>query len=247
VLEDADLTNTIKEVVTGTLSFNGQRCTALKIVLVHRSIVEVFLKKLCEAVDALKPGVPWGAGVQLTPLPESGKVAAMHALVDDAKANGARVLNARGAQSSEAFFFPAVVYPVTMAMRLAHEEQFGPVIPVMVFDEDAQAVEYVVNSQFGQQLSIFGKDSARIGRLIDACANQVGRINLNTQCQRGPDSFPFNGRKDSAEGTLSVSDALRVFSIRTLVAAKTTPENKTLVGSILNNRESAFLTTDYIF
>ena len=75
----------------------------------------------------------------------------------------------------------------------------------------------------------------------------MGRINLNTQCQRGPDSFPFSGRKDSAEGTLSVSDALRVFSIRTLVATKTTPDNKALVHSILTNRESAFLTTDYIF
>lgn len=79
------------------------------------------------------------------------------------------------------------------------------------------------------------------------CANQVGRINLNSQCQRGPDTFPFSGRKDSAEGTLSVSDALRVFSIRTIVAAKTTAENKALVHNILTHRESAFLTTDYIF
>ena len=94
---------------------------------------------------------------------------------------------------------------------------------------------------------MFGKDSKRIAHYIDAFANQVGRINLNTQCQRGPDSFPFNGRKDSAEGTLSVSDALRVFSIRTLVAAKSTPENKLIIGSILRNRESAFLSTDYIF
>jgi glyceraldehyde-3-phosphate dehydrogenase (NADP+) len=69
----------------------------------------------------------------------------------------------------------------------------------------------------------------------------------NSQCQRGPDTFPFNGHKDSAEGTLSVADALRVFSIRTLVAAKTTPENTTLVQSILTRRESEFLTTDFLF
>jgi glyceraldehyde-3-phosphate dehydrogenase (NADP+) len=86
-----------------------------------------------------------------------------------------------------------------------------------------------------------------MARFIDDFSNQVGRINLNTQCQRGPDSFPFNGRKDSAEGTLSVADALRVFSIRTIVAAKTTAENKQLVGQILRNRESTFLSTDYIF
>jgi len=104
-----------------------------------------------------------------------------------------------------------------------------------------------VGSNFGQQVSVFGKDSKTIGRLIDEFSNQVGRINLNTQCQRGPDTFPFNGRKDSAEGTLSVADALRVFSIRTLVTAKTSTENKEIIGSILRNRESTFLSTDYIF
>ena len=82
--------------------------------------------------------------------------------------------------------------------------------------------------------------------LMDAFSNQVGRINLNAQCQRGPDSFPFNGRKDSAEGTLSVSDALRVFSIRTLVATKASDSNKQIISTIIKNRDSAFLSTDYI-
>jgi glyceraldehyde-3-phosphate dehydrogenase (NADP+) len=108
-------------------------------------------------------------------------------------------------------------------------------------------MHYVINSNFGQQVSIFGNDSKTIAKLIDIFSNQVGRINLNTQSQRGPDSFPFNGRKDSAEGTLSVQDALRVFSIRTLVATKTTEENKQLISTIIRNRESLFLSTEYIF
>jgi glyceraldehyde-3-phosphate dehydrogenase (NADP+) len=81
---------------------------------------------------------------------------------------------------------------------------------------------------------------------IDMFTNQVGRINVNAQCQRGPDTFPFNGRKDSAEGTLSVADALRVFSIRTLVATKSTEGNKQIISTIIRNRESVFLSTDYI-
>ena len=93
----------------------------------------------------------------------------------------------------------------------------------------------------------FGSDPAEIGRLVDAFANQVGRININAQCQRGPDTFPFNGRKNSAEGTLSVHDALRTFSIRTLVATKFQERNKQLISDIIRNRESSFLTTDYIF
>ncbi len=64
--------------------------------------------------------------------------------------------------------------------------------------------------------------------------------------QRGPDTFPFTGRKDSAEGTLSVTDALRCFSIRTLVAAKGTPGNKALISDILRQRRSNFLSTDFL-
>jgi glyceraldehyde-3-phosphate dehydrogenase (NADP+) len=71
-------------------------------------------------------------------------------------------------------------------------------------------------------------------------------VNLNSQCQRGPDTFPFTGRKDSAEGTLSVSDALRVFSIRTLVAAKGSEQNKAIITDMVRNHRSNFLTTDYI-
>jgi glyceraldehyde-3-phosphate dehydrogenase (NADP+) len=64
----------------------------------------------------------------------------------------------------QSFYAPAVVYPVTGEVRLAHEEQFGPVIPVMVFDNDEEVVRFVVDSNFGQQLSLFGRDSERIGK-----------------------------------------------------------------------------------
>lgn len=247
VLPDADLDNAVSECVTGTLSFNGQRCTALKILFVHRSILDVFVKKLCDAIAQLKPGMPWETGVSLTPMAEPGKTEYLKGLVEDALQHGARIMNAGGGTAVKTFFYPTVLYPVTEKMRVYSEEQFGPVIPIVSFDSDAEPVRYVLNSHFGQQLSLFGKDPKRMAHYIDAFANQVGRINLNTQCQRGPDSFPFNGRKDSAEGTLSVSDALRVFSIRTLVAAKTSAENKQIIGSILRNRDSAFLSTDYIF
>ena len=247
ILADADLDNAVTECLTGTLSFNGQRCTALKILFVHRSILDVFIKKLCDAIAKLKPGMPWEAGVSLTPVPEPGRTDYLKALVEDAIQLGARIMNPGGGTVVRTFFYPTVLYPVTEKMRVYSEEQFGPVIPIVPFENDDEPVRYVLSSHFGQQLSLFGKDSKLIGHYIDAFANQVGRININTQCQRGPDSFPFNGRKDSAEGTLSVSDALRVFSIRALVAAKSTAENKKIFGNILRKRESAFLSTDYIF
>ena len=247
VLGDADIDNAVTECITGALSFNGQRCTALKILFVHQSIVEKFTQKFLAEVKKLKPGMPWDTGVGLTPLPEPSKTDYLKGLVDNAKANGASVLNENGGEMFHSFFYPAVVYPVNEKMHLYHEEQFGPVVPIVPFNDEKEAIDYVVNSNFGQQVSIFGNDSKKLAMLMDAFVNQVGRINVNTQSQRGPDTFPFNGRKDSAEGTLSVADALRVFSMRTIVAAKSTDANKQIISQIIKNRESAFLSTDYIF
>lgn len=247
VLPDVNLDNAVTEAITGSLSFNGQRCTALKILFVHENVVGSFLEKFEEKLAQLKPGMPWEPGVSLTPLPEPGKTEYLQGLVDDAVSKGAKVVNEGGGTTHEQFFYPAVLYPVTPDMRVYHEEQFGPVVPVVAYRDLETVIEYVLDSDFGQQLSIFGNDSKQVGRLVDAFANQVGRININAQCQRGPDSFPFNGRKNSAEGTLSVDDALRVFSIRTLVATKFQESNKALISDIIHNRESTFLTTDYIF
>jgi glyceraldehyde-3-phosphate dehydrogenase (NADP+) len=247
ILPDADIDNAVSECVLGSLSFNGQRCTALKILFVHKSIVDEFIKKLSAEIAKLKFGMPWEAGVSLTPLPEPGKINYLTSLVEDAKQHGANIMNEHGGETSNTFFYPAVLYPVNNKMKVYYEEQFGPVVPIVPFDSEEDAIDYVVNSNFGQQLSIFGKDSKSIARLIDLFSSQVGRINLNTQCQRGPDLFPFNGRKDSAEGTLSVADALRVFSIRTLVATKSSEPNKKIISDIIRNRESSFLSTDYIF
>ena len=131
-------------------------------------------------------------------------------------------------------------------MRLYREEQFGPVIPVAPFTDLEAPIRYLLESDYGQQVSIFGRDPDTIAQLVDPLVNQVCRVNINSQCQRGPDIFPFTGRKDSAEGTLSVSDALRVFSIRTLVAAKAGELNKHIINTIVQERKSNFLSTDFI-
>ncbi|MFJ2985397.1 MULTISPECIES: NADP-dependent glyceraldehyde-3-phosphate dehydrogenase [unclassified Pseudomonas] len=247
VLPQVDLDNAVEEAVTGALSFNGQRCTALKILFVHEDVVDSFLDKFQRKLAALKPGMPWEPGVALTPLPEQGKVDYLDGLVADATAKGARVLNEGGGQSRGSFFYPALLYPVSSDMRVYDEEQFGPVVPVVPYRDLQDVIDYVLESDYGQQLSLFGNDPQTIGSLVDIFANQVGRINLNAQCQRGPDTYPFNGRKNSAEGTLSVHDALRVFSIRTLVATRFQEANKALISEIIRNRQSSFLTTDYIF
>lgn len=247
VTKDADLDLAVSETVLGSLSFNGQRCTALKIIYVHRSIAQEFLKRLSAEVGKLKYGMPWEKGVALTPLPEVNKPAYLTECLEDAKSHGAKVVNEHGGQSLASFFYPAIVYPVNAQMKLYREEQFGPVIPVVPFDDLEEPIEYLIESSHGQQVSIFSNNAAVISSLIDPLVNQVSRVNVNSQCQRGPDTFPFTGRKDSAEGTLSVVDALRSFSIRSLVATKNTDKNKKLLNEIVGDNSSNFLSTKYIF
>jgi glyceraldehyde-3-phosphate dehydrogenase (NADP+) len=246
ILEDADLDLAVKESVLGSLSYNGQRCTALKMLFVHEKIIDQFLKKFSEEVNKLNIGMPWDDNVNITPLPEDNKTDYFVELVEDAKKHGAEVMNEHGGIRNKSFFFPAVLYPVNEKMKIYHEEQFGPVIPIASFNDIKKPLDYIVNSNFGQQVSIFGKNTDFIAKLIDPLVNQVCRVNINSQCQRGPDEFPFTARKDSAEGTLSVSDALRVFTIRSLVAFKDNDLNKGIVKTILQENKSNFLSTDFI-
>ncbi len=246
VLPDADIDLAVSECVTGALSYNGQRCTALKILFVHRSVQSEFIEKLVTAIEGLKLGMPWEPKVKITPLPEAEKPAYLAEVLADAKKHGAKVINEGGGLANATFVYPAVVYPASPKMRLWREEQFGPVVPVVPFSDVKEPLKYVVESNFGQQVSVFGRDPDTIASMTDTLVNQVSRVNVNSQCQRGPDVFPFTGRKDSAEGTLSVSDALRCFSIRSLVAAKDSDANKKLVRKILRGRKSKFLSTDFI-
>ncbi|MBZ0237569.1 MAG: aldehyde dehydrogenase family protein [Deltaproteobacteria bacterium] len=247
ILPSADLDQAVKECVSGALSFNGQRCTAIKLVFAHADIADDFVARLAKAVDALPAGMPWEK-VTLTPLPEPGRPAYMRGLVDDAVAHGAKVVGSRaGGTAHGTFFRPAVVFPVAPAARLYKEEQFGPVVPVTTFRELDEIDHFMRTSPYGQQIALFGTDPRQLAQLVDALVNSVCRINVNTQCRRGPDVWPFTGRKDSAEGTLSVSDALRAFSIRTVVATTATEPNQDLVGEIVTRRLSSFLTTDFLF
>ena len=244
ILKDADIDSTVNECISGTLSFNGQRCTALKILFVHEDDREEFLNKFAKKVDELKLGMPWENKL-LTPLPEPSKPEYITDLINDATNLGAKIINKRGGEKQKNFVFPAVLFPVNDKMRVYKEEQFGPVIPVISFTDVSKPIDYMAASNYGQQVSIFGKDASVLGPIIDSLVNLVCRVNLNSACQRGPDIYPFTGRKDSAVSTLSVHDALRSFSIRTFVASKDNEINKAILRDIIDSKKSSFIRTDY--
>ena len=246
VLPDADLDLTIDECIAGTLSFNGQRCTALKVLYVHKDIIDEFNRRFSLRVDALKFGNPWDNGVKLTPLPEPGKPAYIQELIDDAISKGAKIINEKGGETSDNYIFPAVLYPASKDMRVFQEEQFGPVTPVVSFKDIQEPLDDMAASNYGQQVSIFGSDVKTLAPLIDALVNLVCRVNLNSAAQRGPDVYPFTGRKDSAVATLSVHDALRSFSIRTFLASKDTAYNNAILEDLMDKKVSNFISTDYL-
>lgn len=247
ILKNADVDATVKEIILGSLSFNGQRCTALKMVLVHQSLAETFIKKFDDAIQQLKVGMPWEKGVQITPVAEAEKPEYLQGLIDDAVSKGAQIVNKHGGEQALSFVFPTVVYPVKPGMTLYNEEQFGPVIPIASFEDINEPVDYLIQSNHGQQVSVFGSDAVELAHIMDYLVNQVARVNINAQCQRGPDVFPFTGRKDSAQGTLSVHDAIRSFSIRSIVATKNTAADKALFNEIVRDDLSHFLSTRFIF
>ncbi len=247
VLPDANLDLTVSECLKGSLSFNGQRCTALKILFVHRSVADEFSARFAAGADKLKAGLPWEKGVSITPLPHPNKVSELKHLIQQACSEGAVLANpGRGGTSVDNLLFPTVLRKVSLRAALAHEEQFGPVVPIAEYDSLTELEDYLLDSPYGMQASIFGQEPNEVSELIDLLSSLVCRINLNSQCQRGPDVFPFTGRKSSAEGTLSVADALRCFSIRSMVATKQDEGGKALFRSILESDASQFLSTNIV-
>ena len=220
VLADADLEFAVKEVCLGALAFNGQRCAALKMIFVHKSIFRRFVDSFVEFINKIPIGMPWDTDVRITPLSEPERIEYLKSLIRDAVSKGAVTENPHAGAVNDTMFYPAVLTGIDDSMLIYHEEQFGPIVPIISFDDLSEPLEYVRNSDFGQQVSIFGKNQDEIKLLTEMLKNQVSRINLNSKCQRGPDTFPFSGRKNSGMGVLSIVDTLLSFAERHIISGK---------------------------
>jgi glyceraldehyde-3-phosphate dehydrogenase (NADP+) len=233
ILPDADIDIAVRESLLGALAFNGQRCAALKVFFVHERVADRFLAALTAGIGRVRAGMPWEKGVRITPLADPSRLAYLDSLVRDARRKGARVLNEGGGAQDGSLFRPAILFPVDGRMRVYQEEQFGPILPVVPFDRLEQPLDFLRRSPYGQQLSVFGLDPAGLRPVLEAARTQVARVNINAKCQRGPDVFPFTGRKDSAKGDFSPNGILDLFSARSVVAARETPSARRLLKSVL--------------
>ena len=235
----------MRETVAGALSYNGQRCTALKLLFVPREYSERFADMLAERVQNMSIGLPWemtdSVYSQITPLPFAGRVDYMRELIEDAVEKGARIMNKNGGEviggggggGESTLMVPAVLYPVTPDMRVYEEEQFGPVVPIAPYDSLEEVLRYSREGKYGQQVSIFtSKTDGASAMLVDRFSTVYGKININSQCGRSPDTAPFSGRRSSAMGVMSVKDALFEFSIPTVASYQDVGNNSELVNAI---------------
>ncbi|KAL3942469.1 MAG: hypothetical protein SGBAC_003353 [Bacillariaceae sp.] len=241
-----EMSKALDQAMLGALSFNGQRCTALKLFFAPKKQGDAFASIMAKRVEEMTVGLPWQnwssedspSYSKITPLPDRKKVAYMQKLIQDAVSKGAKIINENGGEviggPQSSLMVPAVVYPVTPDMDLYYEEQFGPIIPIATYDSLDTILDYGHNGSFGQQVAIFTSEanSDDTSMLVDQFSSVFGKININSQCGRSPDTIPFSGRRSSAMGVMSVENALQEFSIPTVVAYKESPSTAKLVKKV---------------
>lgn len=235
LLPGADVPHAAAECLKGALAFSGQRCAAIKLVFVHVSEERHLLSEMNARLARLGCGLPWD-DVRVAPVISLEHAVYLDSLLDDAVSHGARIVNDGGGRRTLTLMSPALLAGVTPEMRIAREEQFGPIVPVLAYRDVSEVEEFLASARFGQQVSLFGGDARALAPLAARCLAFVGRININSKCQRGPDHFPFTGRRDSALGSVSIEEALDRFSIRTVIAAPAHAEQLALWDALRPRR-----------
>lgn len=203
VLDDLNLEKYATEIVAGAFGYSGQRCTAIKRVLVSDKIAGQLVPLLKAKIEALSVGKPLD-NANITPVIDEKSAEFIQGLIDEAKQAGATIVC--GDRREKNLMWPTLVDHVTVDMRLAWEEPFGPVLPIIRLNDVADMIKVANQSNFGLQASVFCQDLSTA--ITVAKQIETGTVNLNARSQRGPDCFPFLGIKDSGEGVQGVREAL---------------------------------------
>jgi glyceraldehyde-3-phosphate dehydrogenase (NADP+) len=203
VREDADLKEAAKQIISGAFSYSGQRCTAIKRVLVHECVADELVELLKAEIETLSVGSPED-GNMVVPLIDDQSADFVQGLIDDALGKGATLVI--GNKRERNLIYPTLLDHVTEGMNVAWEEPFGPVLPVIRVSSDEEAIELANKSEFGLQASVFTKD---INKAF-AIANKIetGSVQINGRTERGPDHFPFIGVKGSGMGAQGIRKSI---------------------------------------
>lgn len=199
ICEDANLELAAKQIVSGAYSYSGQRCTAIKRVLVHRSVADELVSLIQSEVEKLSVGSP-EVNATIVPLIDEQSADFVQGLIDDALEKGATLV--LGNKREENLIYPTLLDHVTKEMRIAWEEPFGPILPIIRVNSQEEAIEIANASEYGLQASVFTQNLDKA--LTIARKLETGSIQINGRTERGPDHLPFIGIKKSGLGIQGV-------------------------------------------
>lgn len=209
VFEDADIEFAAKNAVTGRTINSGQSCIASKRFIVDKKIAREFSEIFTSQMARLKVGDPMLMETDVGPLVNEDQVEQIEEQVNDSVKNGARILTGGKRLDGKGFFYmPTVLADVKASMKVAKEEVFGPVAPIILANDDKEAVDIANSSEYGLGASIWTKDEGKalkIARKIEA-----GCVFINSVVKSDP-RMPFGGVKKSGIGRELSKYGLREF------------------------------------
>ena len=209
ILENADLEHAASNIISGAFSYSGQRCTAVKRVLVVDSVADQLVSLLREKMEGLKVGNPMETeALDVVPLINEKSADFVMELIAEAKEKGAALLV--GGTREGNLVYPTLFDKVTLDMRLAWEEPFGPVLPIIRVKDKDEAIEIANQSEYGLQSSVFTENVNDAFYIADRL--EVGTVQVNNKTERGPDHFPFLGVKSSGMGTQGIRYSIEAMS-----------------------------------
>ncbi len=207
VLEDADLEHAAKQIVAGAFSYSGQRCTAIKRVIVLESVADTLATLLQAEVAKLTVGDPFD-NADITPVIDNASADFIWGLIDDAQEKGAQALTPIKREGN--LLWPVLFDQVTKDMKVAWEEPFGPVLPIIRVASVEEAIAFANESEFGLQSSVFTNDFKKAFEIAEKL--EVGTVHINNKTQRGPDNFPFLGVKGSGAGVQGIKYSIEAMT-----------------------------------
>ncbi len=207
VLEDADLEHAAKQIVAGAFSYSGQRCTAIKRVIVLESVADQLATLLQEEVSKLTVGDPFD-NADITPVIDNASADFIWGLIEDAQEKGAQALTPIKREGN--LLWPVLFDQVTKDMKVAWEEPFGPVLPIIRVASVEEAIAFANESEFGLQSSVFTNDFKKAFEIAEKL--EVGTVHINNKTQRGPDNFPFLGVKGSGAGVQGIKYSIEAMT-----------------------------------
>jgi succinate-semialdehyde dehydrogenase / glutarate-semialdehyde dehydrogenase len=198
VFDDADLDTAVEGAIASKYRNSGQTCVCANRFYVHERVYDAFAEKLRDAVGRLKVGHGTEPGVVQGPLINEAAVRKVEAHIDDAVAQGARVVTGGKRHAlGHSFFEPTVLTGVTSAMRVAKEETFGPVAPLFSFASDDEVIRLANDTEFGLAAYFYSRDIGRVWRVAEAL--EYGIVGINTGIISN-EVAPFGGVKQSGIG-----------------------------------------------